>query len=300
MTITDLSIKRPLAIGMIFIGFVIFGAISIIKLPVDLFPNVTFPMMIVLTNYPGAGPEEIETGITDPFEKTLGTVNNIKKITSTTSENTSSIFLQFEWGTDMDAASNDARDRLGLVLPYIPKDANQPLIFKFDITQQPVVMYTITGKIDVLELEEIAHDLSEKIQRVDGVAASYALGEHQREVQIVLDPLKLRGTGITIEQVSGMLQMQNVNYPLGNVESGTKVYMLRTIGQYQDLDEIRKTVVGNRNGIPILLSQIAEVRSRLQRQHQSLEATACNRSGALSRNAPTPIRSRSATAWRRR
>jgi len=266
MNLTDVSIKRPLSISMVFLAIIIFGFISVRNLPVDLFPNVTFPMMIVLTTYPGAGPEEIETQITEPFEEMLGTVNNIKKVTSTTSENISNIFLEFEWGTDLDAASNDVRDRLGFITPYIPEDADLPLIFKFDVSQQPVMMYNISGDIDPLELDQIADDIADRLQRVGGVAASYAMSGTMREIQVVLDPIRLKGTGITSDQVTQVLQAQNINYPLGNVESGRKVYLLRTIGEYVNLEEIRKTVVGSSNGIPVLLSQVADVREQASEQ----------------------------------
>jgi len=275
MKITDLSINRPLAVSMLFIGIIIFGFISVTKLPVDLFPDVTFPMMIVLTTYAGAGPEEIETQITDPLEQTLGTVNNLEKITSTTSENISSIFLQFKWGSDIDAASNDVRDRIGFILPYFPEDAEYPLIFKFDVSAQPVMMYNISGDIDPLEMDQVADDIADRLQRVGGVAASYAMSGTMREIQIVLDPLKLKDTGVTPDQIIGVLQAQNINYPIGNVETGSKVYILRTIGEYQNLDEIRKTVVGNNNGVPILLSQIAEVRE------QASEQTAISRTNGI-------------------
>lgn len=261
MKITEISIKRPLAITMVFLAIILFGFISVTNLPVALFPDVTFPMMIVLTNYPGAGPEEIETQITDPLEQSLGTVNNLDEITSSTSENISLIILQFEWGTDLDAASNDVRDILGYITPYLPEDADYPLIFKFDISQQPVVMYTVGGDIDPLELDEIADDIADQLQRVGGVAASYAMSGTFREIQVVLDPLKLKGTGITPNQVVDILQAQNINYPLGSVESGKKTYILRTVGEYEDLDQIRNTVVGSSNGVPVLLSQIGEVRS---------------------------------------
>ncbi|MDH4211601.1 MAG: efflux RND transporter permease subunit, partial [candidate division WOR-3 bacterium] len=262
MNLTDVSIKRPLSVSMVFLAIILFGFISVTNLPVDLFPNVTFPMMIVLTTYPGAGPEEIETQITEPLEQTLGTVNNIKKVTSTTSENISNILLEFEWGTDLDAASNDVRDRMGFILPYLPEDADYPLIFKFDISQQPVMMYNISGDIDPLELDQIADDIAERLQRVGGVAASYAMSGTMTEIQVILDPVKLRGTGITSEQVMQILQAQNVNYPLGNVESGRKVYIVRTIGEYANVAEIEKTVVGSSNGVPVLLSQVGEVREQ--------------------------------------
>lgn len=275
MRITDISIKRPRATSMVFLGIILFGIISLTNLPVNLFPDITFPMMIVLTTYPGAGPEEIEYTLTDPLEKNLGTVNNVEKITSTTSENTSMITIQFAWGTDLDAASNDVRDNFGMIQSYLPKDASMPLIFKLDPSMQPVIMYNLIGDIDPLELEEIANEIADKLQRVGGVAASYAMGGTEREIQIILDPVRLAGTGITSEQILGILKMQNLNYPLGNVESGKNVYIMRLVGEYQDLDEIRSTVVGNSNGIPVYLSQVAEVRS------QASEAKSISRTSGI-------------------
>jgi len=262
MKITELSVKRPLLVGMVFMGLIVFGAVSLTKLPVDLFPNITFPMMIVLTGYPGAGPQEIETQVTEPFEKMLATINNVDKITSTSSDNTSMIMLQFDWGTNLDAASNDVRDRLGLVTPYLSADIDKPMIFKFDISQQPVVMYTVTGDIDPLELDRIAEDVADELQRVGGVAASYAMSGSYKEIQVALDPLKLATTGVTADQVGNVLKAQNLNYPLGSVESGTKVYLLRLVGEYQSLDEIGRTVVGNSRGVPVMLSQVARITAR--------------------------------------
>ncbi|MEO0095914.1 MAG: efflux RND transporter permease subunit [candidate division WOR-3 bacterium] len=260
MRVTEVSVKRPLAISMVFLGLLVFGIISITKLPVDLFPNITLPMMVVMTTYQGAGPQEVETQITQPFEKILGTLNNIEKITSTSSENSSMIMLQFTWGTDLDAAANDVRDRLGLILPYLPQDAQQPMIFKFDVSQQPVVLYSIKGNIDPLELDRIGDDIADRLQRVGGVAASFVESGVLTEVQILFDYEKLVGLGISPDQVMNILRAQNVNFPLGKVESGTKVYTLRVIGEYKNIDEIRKTVIGNKNGIPILLEQVADVK----------------------------------------
>ncbi|MGQ9464559.1 MAG: efflux RND transporter permease subunit, partial [bacterium] len=260
MKITQVSVKRPFAVSMVFLGLIVFGIISITKLPVDLFPNITLPMMVVITNYPGAGPQEIETQITEPFEKILGTINNLDKITSTSSENTSMIMLQFTWGTDLDAAANDVRDRLGLILPFLPQDANQPLIFKFDLSQQPVVMYTIKGNISPLELDRLADDISKRLQRVGGVAASFVESGVLNEVQVFFDYERLASLGIGPEQIVNILKAQNINFPLGSVESGRKVYTLRVVGEYKSLNEIRKTVIGNKNGVPILLEQVADVR----------------------------------------
>ncbi len=267
MKITDVSISRPLAISMVFLAMVLFGAISLTKLPLNFLPNISLPMMAVSTVYPGAGPEEIESEITEGLERALGSVNNLKRITSTTSENSSMIMLELEWGTDVDAAANDVRDKLGIVMPYLPDAAENPLIFKFDVSQQPVVMYNLLGEIDEMEMNEINDDISDRLQRVSGVAGSFNVSEAKKEIQIKLDPIRMRGTGIIPEQVMGMLQAQNVNYPLGNIEEGKKVFILKTIGQYDDLEDIRNTVVGYSNtGIPILLSHIADVEARIPEQ----------------------------------
>jgi len=275
MKITDISISRPLAVSMVFLALIIFGFISLTKLPLDLYPDISFPMMLVITNYPGAGPEEIETEITNGLEQMLGSVNSLDKITSKTGENTSMITLQFEWGTDLDGAANDVRDKLAMIAPYFPKDADDPLIFKFDVSQQPIVMFNISGDIDLLEMNDIGKNIADRLQRVDGVAGSFIEGGAEREIQIVLDPLKLKGTGITAEKVMGILRAQNVNYPLGNVESGKNVYTVRAIGQYKNLDEIRNTIVGNNQGTPIFLSQIADVRS------QSAETSSLSRTNGV-------------------
>jgi HAE1 family hydrophobic/amphiphilic exporter-1 len=267
MIITDLSIKRPLAISMVFLAMILFGFISLTKLPMNFLPDISLPMIAVITSYPGAGPEEIETEITEGLERALGSVNNLKKITSTTSENTCMIMLELEWGSDIDGAANDVRDKLGIVLPYFPDDAQDPLIFKFDVSQQPIVMYNLLGDIDEMEMNEINDEITDKLQRVGGVAGSFNMSEATKEIQIKLDPVRIRGTGVTPAQVMGMLQAQNVNYPLGNIDEGKKVYIVRTVGQYRGLEDIRNTVVGySTNGVPILLSHVADVEARVPEQ----------------------------------
>ncbi|MGB9721643.1 MAG: efflux RND transporter permease subunit [bacterium] len=272
MRITEVSVKRPFAVSMVFLGLFVFGIISIYKMSIELFPNITLPMMAVMTTYPGAGPQEIESQISKPLEKELATLNNLDKITSTSSENVSMIMLRFTWGTNLDAISNDVRDRIGLIAPYLPENAQQPLIMKFDISMMPVVMYSISGNIDPKELDKIADDFAEKIQRVDGVAGSYAMSNTTPEVQIIFDPAKLSGTGISIEQVINIIKAQNLNFPIGFVETGKKSYNLRVVGEYKELKEIGNTVVGNQKGVPILLNQIAEIHF-LSKEERSISKT---------------------------
>jgi HAE1 family hydrophobic/amphiphilic exporter-1 len=273
MFITKISIKRPLAIAMVFLALILFGGISLTRLPVNFLPNISLPMMVVSTAYPGAGPEEIETEITEGLERAVGSASNLRSITSTTSENSSMIMLEFEWGTDIDAAANDVRDKLSLVMPYLPDDAESPFIFKFDVSQQPVVMYNLLGNIDEIEMNEINDDIADKLQRVGGVAGAFNFSEGAKEIQIKMDPVRMRGTGITPQQIMGALQAHNVDYPLGNVEEGERVFIVKTVGQYRTLEDIRKTVVGaGKDGTPILLSHVADVESNIP-ERESISRT---------------------------
>jgi HAE1 family hydrophobic/amphiphilic exporter-1 len=262
MKITEISIKKPIMVGMVFLGVILFGFVALTKLQVDLFPDVTLPMMVVMSSYPGAGPEEIETGLTDILEKGIGSVSHLKKITSTTSENVVMIILEFDWGTDLDAVANDVRDNISVIQPFLPEDATQPIIFKFDPSMMPIVMYYLSGAIDPSVLQEIGEDIADQLQRVGGVAGSYIEGGNRDVVQIVIDPLKLSGTGVSVDQITAVLKAQNLNYPLGSVDIGKKVYSLRMVGQYTNLEEIRKTVVGQNRGVPVHLAQVAEVVSQ--------------------------------------
>jgi len=140
------------------------------------------------------------------------------------------------------------------------------MIMKFDVSMMPVVMFSIKGNIDPKELDKIAEDFADRLQRVPGVAGSYALSNTTPEVQIIFDPARLSGTGISIEQVVNILKAQNLNYPLGLVETGTRVYNLRVVGEYKDLKEIGKTVIGNQKGVPVLLNQVAEIHFQPQEQ----------------------------------
>jgi HAE1 family hydrophobic/amphiphilic exporter-1 len=259
MKLVDTSIRRAVTTAMIAIALAVFGVIGITRMKVDLFPNITFPMVVVATYYPGAGPLEIESEITDPMEKQLGTVPNLRTLTSRSLENISVVFLQFEWGVNMDVASSDVRDRLDMIQASLPDDAQKPLVLKLDPSMMPVVQLTLSGKIDPLTLQEIAEDVADRLQRVAGVAAVRTTGGAQRQVQITVDLRELADAGITTDQFASVLQAQNINFPVGVLSTSDRRYLVRLIGQYDDLGAIRNTIIGSKGTTPVYVRDVAKV-----------------------------------------
>jgi len=259
MRISDTSIRRPVATAMIAIGLIVFGVIGINRMRVDLFPNVTLPVIAVATIYPGAGPLEVESEVTEIMERQLGTIPNLREITSRSLENVSVIMLQFEWGTDLDAASSDIRDRIDMAQAFLPDEVNKPFVLKFDPSMMPVVNLTLSGNIDETELREIAEEIRTSLQRVAGVASVGVAGGRKRQVQIIVDLRRLAQAGITNEQFINSLKAQNLNYPIGSVSTKEQRYLIRLIGQYDDLEGIKNTTIGSKGGVPILIRDVATV-----------------------------------------
>lgn len=267
MKLADSSINKPVTTMMIAIALILFGIIGATRMNVDLFPNVTLPMIMVATVYPGAGPFEVETKVTNILEQHLGTIPNLSDITSRSAENISVITLQMGWGTNLDAASSDIRDRLDQATGSMPDEVQKPFVFKLESSMMPVVEITLSGNIDVTELTDIADDISKSFQRVPGVAAVGIIGSRTRQVQITVDQRELVQAGVTLDQLSMMLAAQNLNYPVGSVSTKEQKYLLRLIGQYSDLNQIRNTVIGNKGFTPILVRQVADVTWAPQEQN---------------------------------
>lgn len=259
MRISDSSIRKPVTTMMVALALIIFGLIGISRMSVDLFPNVTLPMVVVGTIYPGAGPLEVESEVTNVLEEQLGTVPNLKDLTSRSAEGVSVVTMQLEWGTNLDAASADIRDKLNQVEGFLPTDAQKPFLFKFDVSMIPILNITMAGDIPQTELREIAEDISTRLQRINGVAAIGMSGGAKRQVQITIDIRELAQYGVSLDAVAMALKAQNINFPVGSVTTPDQKYIIRLIGQYDNLDQIRNTVVGTKGMTPVLLRQIATV-----------------------------------------
>ncbi|MBN2464348.1 efflux RND transporter permease subunit [candidate division WOR-3 bacterium] len=260
MKLTDSSIRRPVTTAMIVLALVLFGIIGVTRMQVDFYPDVTFPMVVVATVYPGAGPLEVESEVTDPMEEGLGTIGGLTDITSTSSENISAITLQFDWGTNLDAAASDIRDRLDMVQANLPDDVQKPFVFKFDPSMMPVLQLGMAGNIDETELADIADEVTQRLQRVPGVAAVNMGGQAVRQVQVELDLREFSTSGVTTDAFAMALKAQNLNFPIGTISTKDQRYLIRLIGQYDDLDGIRKTAIGARpDGTPVLVRDVARV-----------------------------------------
>jgi HAE1 family hydrophobic/amphiphilic exporter-1 len=259
MRLADASIRRPVTTAMVAIGLLVFGAIGVTRMPVDIYPDVTLPMVVIATFYPGAGPLEVESEVTEPIEQRVGTIPNIRKLTSRSGENVSVIQLEMEWGSSIDAASADIRDRIDMVAALLPDEVTRPFIFKFDPSMMPVMQIGLFGDMPEADLYDMGQDLADGLQRVGGVAAASVAGGTRRQLRVEVDPARLTAAGVSLEQLSGSLKAQNLNYPIGDVSVLDRRFIIRLMGEYADVDDVGNTVVGVKGNSPVLLKQVADV-----------------------------------------
>ncbi len=266
MFLSRFGIRRPLTVFMIFVGVIVLGMISLQNLKIDLFPEMNFPMIAVVTNYSGVGPQEIESMVTKPIEGILSTVTDVKNVTSKSLQELSVVLLEFEWGTDMDAAATNAREKLDLIKRYLPDGIDNPMIIKFDPSMMPVVFLGVSGENRGLdELRTIAEDtIAQRLARINGVALVSTAGGLIREIQIRLHRNRIEGRGLSLGQVQGALAAANLDSPGGHLKIGTMDYIVRTTGQYRTVAEIADTIVGTPRGVPIRLRDVADVRDDYQ------------------------------------
>ena len=260
MNIIGFSIKRPVTTTMFFAALVILGLVSLSKMSMDLFPEISFPTISINTSYSGAGPEEVEQMITIPVERAVATVNRVESITSSSGEESSRVRVRFAWGTDLEAAANDIRSNLDRIRRSLPDGAGAPTVRKFDSNAAPILTLGLYSDMDEGALRELAEDdLSYQLQKVPGVASVDVRGGRNREIRVMLKQARLQALGITADQVSNVIRTENTNMPAGYLATGPGDFMLRTLGQFQDLEEIRNLVITVRDGVPVYLKDLAEI-----------------------------------------
>ncbi len=265
MNLPELAIRRPVFITVVFLIVTLLGAISFMQLPVDLMPDVSFPTLSVQVSYAGVGPEEMEELVSIPLERTLASTPGLEEITSTSSEGSSRIRLFFAWGTDLDAATDEVRARLDRVRGGFPENAGTPTVFKFDVSQFPIMFMGVSGEMDPRELREFTdRQLQYRFERIDGVAQADVWGGLSREIHVSLDRSKMHALRISPNQVMAALRRENVNEPVGQVVEGDFEVLMRIQGEYVSLDEIRRTMVTRRGGSPVYIEDIAEVEDSYQ------------------------------------
>jgi HAE1 family hydrophobic/amphiphilic exporter-1 len=266
MKLPEFSVNRRVTTAMIAMILVVVGAISFTRLGLDYFPDLEFPTVSVITTYRGASPEDIENSITRPLEQIVGSVNRVKKVSSTTSEGVSAIQVEFEWGANLDFAAQDLRDQIGLYRQYLPTAAGDPLVVKFNLSQIPVLFWGITANRPMSELKKLVEDqVARRLERIDGVAAAQVFAMETREILVDIDKHALETLNLSFDRVLGALLAGNVNMPAGHLIERQQDYLVRTLGEFESLDDVRNTIVGaTTQGAPIYVRDIAEVRDTLK------------------------------------
>jgi len=265
MSIYASAVKKPVTTILIFVITMVIGLYSLTQLPIDLYPEIELPFLSVYTSYPGASAADIETNITRPLENSLNSVNGLKEMTSRSSDNVSVIFMEFEYETNLDEASNDVRSALSFIQSFLPEDAEDPTIFKFNSSMMPIIFYAITAEESYKGLEKI---LDEKIvnplNRIDGVGNVGLSGVPGREIYVEVDPRRMEAYNLTIEQIGNVLRAENLNMPAGYMEMGRTDYPIRIQGEFAESDMIANIVVGNYNGNNIYLRDVASVNDTIR------------------------------------
>ncbi len=265
MSIYASAVKKPVTTILIFVITMVLGLYSLTQLPIDLYPEVEIPFLSVYTTYPGASAADIETNITRPLEDALNSVTGLKEMTSTSSDNVSVIFMEFEYETNLDEASNDVRSSLAFVENYLPEDAEDPTIFKFNSSMMPVIFYAITAEESYKGLEKILDEkLVNPLNRIEGVGSVGLAGVPGREIYVEVDPRRMEAYNLTIEQVGNVLRAENLNMPAGYLEMGRTDYPIRIQGEFAESDLIANVIVGNYNGNNIYLRDIATVNDTIR------------------------------------
>ncbi len=265
MSIYKNAVNKPTTTVMVFLAVIVMGIYSLIYIPIDLFPEMDPPFISVMTTYPGANARDIETNITRPLEDAFNTVDNLKEVTSVSSDNFSVISLEFDWGADLNEASNDIRDAVDMMFDALPDGANRPIIFKFNLSMIPIVFYAITAEESYPGLEKILEErIINPLNRIEGIGSANLIGAPQRRIYVEADPVRLDAFNMTIEQIGNAIQAENTNLPAGNIKMGMMDYQLRVEGEFRESDELNDLVVGHFQGATVYLKDVATVRDALR------------------------------------
>ncbi len=266
MNLADLSIKRPIFITCLVILSVVAGLMSMSRLGVDLFPDVTFPVVTVTIAYPGAGPAEVETLISKPIEDELSTLSGIKKLSSINNEGVATIIAEFALESDVKDSEQQVRDRLSLVKRLLPLDAKEPIVRRIDPSDLPILQLALDADMDEAKLYDLADDkIKPKLEQIPKVGLVTISGGRKREIQIQLDRDKLKARELSVSAVAAKLEGSGQDVPSGKKSQGEKETIFRTVGQFGAIDDIRKLVVNFfGNDVPIRIEDVGVVTDTLQ------------------------------------
>jgi HAE1 family hydrophobic/amphiphilic exporter-1 len=261
MNIPAFSVHRKITVLMLTLIVCLFGVVSFMRIGIDMMPELEYPFVSVVTGYEGVASEDIESQITEPIEEAVSTVKRVSRVRSVSKEGMSVVMIEFEWGTLLDFAAQDVRDKISWITDYFPEEADTPLVVKFNMSDSPILFYGVTGMEDTMRLRRYLNDnVKGRIERLEGVAACWITGGLEREINVLVDRDRLRAYCLSLEQVIAALRGENLNISAGHVTQGYSEFLVRTMGEYKSVGPIANTVVGMHNGTPIHIKDIATVK----------------------------------------
>lgn len=260
MKLADISIRRAVLASVMNLVLIVVGLLAYPKIGVDLFPSVEFPVLTVLTIYPGADPGAVEQKVIDKLEERLNTLSGLKSMRSTSLENVGQLVLEFELERNADQAAQDVRDKVSAVLPELPPDLEPPVVEKFDVGAAPIMSVTVAGPVGTRELTRIADDvIKARLQKISGVGSIDIVGGRDREVHVWMDRDRLASYGLTVSDVANALRAQNLEVPGGRVEIGDRELTVKTKGEVRSAGQLGELILTAAGGSPVRVADVARI-----------------------------------------
>ena len=260
MKIVGFSIRRPVTVTMLFVAIAVFGGISYGRLALNLLPEISYPTLTIRTNYEGAAPAEVENLITETVENAVSVANNVIRVSSVSKPEVSDVILEFSWKTNMDFAALDVREKLDVL--RLPLDAGKPILLRYDPSTDPIMRVSVSGSSDLAGIRYLCEEfVKSDLESIDGVAAIRISGGFEEEIHVDLDEQKLASLGVSIQEVTNRLGQENINLTGGTLQEGESKYLVRTLNEFQSVEEINEVIVAQKNGVPIRLSDLGSAYS---------------------------------------
>jgi hydrophobic/amphiphilic exporter-1 (mainly G- bacteria), HAE1 family len=265
--LSDLSVKRPTFIAMIMFALAIFGLIAFKELGVDLFPKIDFPVITIVSSLPGADPETMEKTVTEIIEEAVSSINSIKHLRSTSAEGVSQVVVEFDLEKNVDVAYQEIQAKLGTVRKELPDDLKEIIVEKFDIDSAPIMAVLVSGDLPIQQLSRIADkNVKDRLQQVPGVGQIKLIGKQDRNIWIYLNPYKMEGSLVTVQEVMNALKAQHIEFPGGRLSTHSQELAVKTKAEMEDAQNLKNIVVSYRNGYPITIADIGHIEDGLEEQ----------------------------------
>jgi HAE1 family hydrophobic/amphiphilic exporter-1 len=255
LKLVDFSTRRPVSIFIFAVAAVVFGAVALRDLATDLLPDITYPSLTVRTDYDGAAPLEVESLITRPVENAVGVVNNVVRVLSSSRADVGEVTLEFAWGTNMDLAALDVRERLDMM--QLPTDAERPILLRYDPSLDPILRLGLSGDEDLVRLRLVGEEeVKRALDRIEGVAAAVVSGGLEEEIQVELDERRMANLGLTAAAVMNRLAQENINLTGGRLRDGQTEYLVRTVNEFLRATDLETVIVDSQDGAVVRLEDV--------------------------------------------